>query len=160
MASQAGGQPGQIEITSLPLPQLQELKTQLDAELTHLSNSFQSLRTAQSKFRDCLVSITNGINKSTAEKPLLVPLTSSLYVPGRLTDSEHVLVDVGTGYFIEKEVKSAGEFYERKVKDLGDSLRDLEGVIQGKAQNVRVVEEVMRVKVLNQQESEGKGKGA
>lgn len=89
-----------------------------------------------------------------------MPLTSSLYVPGRLTDSEHVLVDVGTGYFVEKEVKSAGEFYERKVKDLGDSLRDLEGVIQGKAQNVRVVEEVMRVKVLNQQESEGKGKGA
>ncbi|KAF2856105.1 Prefoldin-domain-containing protein [Plenodomus tracheiphilus IPT5] len=159
MASQVP-QPGQIEITSLPLPRLQDLKSQLDAELTHLSSSFQSLRTAQSKFRDCLLSLHNGISVSTASKPLLVPLTSSLYVPGRLTDAEKVLVDVGTGFFVEKDVKTAEEFYERKVKDLGDSLRDLEEVIQGKAQNVRVVEEVMRVKVLNQQESEGKGKGS
>ncbi|CBX92582.1 hypothetical protein IAQ61_006029 [Plenodomus lingam] len=160
MASQSSAQPGQIEITSLPLPQLRDLKSQLDAELTHLSNSFTSLRTAQSKFRDCLSSLANGINTNAAAKPLLVPLTSSLYVPGQLTDAEHVLVDVGTGFFVEKDVKGAEAFYERKVKDLGESLRDLEGVIQGKAQNVRVVEEVMRVKVLSQQEDEGKGKGS
>ncbi|CAO2650382.1 Nn.00g016740.m01.CDS01 [Neocucurbitaria sp. VM-36] len=151
-----GGQPGQIEITSLPVPQLQELKTQLDAELTHLSTSFQSLRTAQSKFRDCLTSISVGLTTATSQKPLLVPLTSSLYVPGKLTDHEHVLVDVGTGFFVEKDIPGAKDFYERKVKDLGESLKDLESVIQGKAQNVRVVEEVIRVKVMNQQE-ENKG---
>jgi prefoldin alpha subunit len=151
----------QVDLTSLPVPQLQELKTQLDAELTHLSNSFQSLRTAQSKFRDCLLSISNGLTASTAEKPLLVPLTSSLYVPGKLTDHEHVLVDVGTGFFVEKDITGAKDFYERKVKDLGDSLKDLEGVVQQKAQNVRVVEEVIRLKVMNaQQEQEGKGKGS
>lgn len=87
-------------------------------------------------------------------------MTSSLYVPGRLTDHEHVLVDVGTGFFVEKDVAGAKDFYERKVKDLGDSLRDLESVIQGKAQNVRVVEEVMRVKVMNAQEAKGEDKGS
>jgi prefoldin alpha subunit len=85
-----------------------------------------------------------------------VPLTSSLYVPGKLTDSENVLVDVGTGFFVEKSTKDAGDFYNRKVKDLGDSLKDLEGVINNKANNVRVVEEVIRVKVLNGQEQGGK----
>lgn len=86
-------------------------------------------------------------------------MTSSLYVPGRLTDAEHVLVDVGTGFFVEKDVASAKDFYERKVKDLEGSLKDLEGVIQGKAQNVRVVEEVIRVKVLNEQQQQQKGEG-
>lgn len=72
-----------------------------------------------------------------------------------------MLVDIGTGFFVEKDVPGATDFYERKVKDLGDSLKDLESVIQGKAQNVRVVEEVMRVKVLNAQEAEGgEGKGS
>ena len=142
-------------MTSLPVPQLQELKTKLDAELTHLSNSFQSLRTAQSKFRDCLTSIASGVSAATAEKPLLVPLTSSLYVPGKLADHEHVLVDVGTGFFVEKDIPGAKDFYERKVKDLGDSLKDLEAVIDGKARNVRVVEEVIRVKVLSAQEAKG-----
>ena len=35
-------------------------------------------------------------------KPILVPLTTSLYVPGRLADSENVIVDVGTGFYVEK----------------------------------------------------------
>lgn len=34
-------------------------------------------------------------------KKMLVPLTASLYVPGTLDDADKVLVDVGTGYFIE-----------------------------------------------------------
>jgi prefoldin alpha subunit len=147
-----------VDVTTLPVPQLQELKTQLDRELEHLTTSFQSLRTAQAKFRDCLTSIANGLSPSTAEKPLLVPLTSSLYVPGRLTDHEHVLVDVGTGYFIEKDIPAAKDFYERKVKDLQDSLKDLEGVVNSKAQNVRVVEEVIRLKVMNAQETKTDGK--
>lgn len=80
-----------------------------------------------------------------------MPLTSSLYVPGKLTDAENVLIDIGTGYFVEKSRKDAEDFYERKVKDLGESMKALEQVVQGKANNVRVVEEVIRVKVLEGQ---------
>lgn len=36
------------------------------------------------------------------EKPILVPLTSSLYVPGTLADTDNVIVDVGTGFYVEK----------------------------------------------------------
>jgi prefoldin alpha subunit len=44
-----------------------------------------------------------------------VPLTGSLYVPGTIADSNEVLVDVGTGYFVGKSVPAAGEFIGRKV---------------------------------------------
>ncbi len=52
-------------------------------------------------------SINDGVvgsaKKGTQGKDeILVPLTSSLYVKGRLADREHVLVDVGTGYYVEK----------------------------------------------------------
>jgi prefoldin alpha subunit len=33
---------------------------------------------------------------------VLVPLLSSLYVPGKLGDTTHVIVDVGTGYYVRK----------------------------------------------------------
>lgn len=33
---------------------------------------------------------------------ILVPLTTSLYVPGTLADKEKVIVDVGTGFYVEK----------------------------------------------------------
>jgi hypothetical protein len=40
--------------------------------------------------------------KENDEKPILVPLTSSLYVPGKMADIDTYMVDVGTGYFVEK----------------------------------------------------------
>lgn len=36
------------------------------------------------------------------DKTILVPLTNSLYVPGKLCDTENVVVDVGTGYYVKK----------------------------------------------------------
>lgn len=69
-----------------------------------------------------------------------------------------MLVDVGTGFFVEKDIAGAKDFYERKVKDLQDSLKDLEVVVNSKAQNVRVVEEVIRLKVMNAQEQESQNK--
>jgi prefoldin alpha subunit len=48
----------------------------------------------------------------------MVPLTSSLYVPGRMDDSSKVLVEVGAGYFIEENVEKAKEYCERKSKNL------------------------------------------
>jgi prefoldin alpha subunit len=33
---------------------------------------------------------------------ILVPLTTSLYVPGKLADREKVIVDIGTGFYVEK----------------------------------------------------------
>ena len=34
------------------------------------------------------------------DKEILVPLTGSMYVPGKLSDPEKVIVDVGTGYVV------------------------------------------------------------
>lgn len=37
-----------------------------------------------------------------AERGVLVPLTNSLYVRGELSDPTRVIVDVGTGFYVEK----------------------------------------------------------
>ena len=87
----------------------------------------------------------------------MVPLTTSLYVPGTLADPENVIVDVGTGFYVEKvgefylfagcktdseqSTKDASKFYEAKVEELGASLKDLEAIVQGKSNNLRVVED-------------------
>lgn len=84
----------------------------------------------------------------------MVPLTNSLYVSGELTSTETVLVDVGTGFMIEKNLKSAEKFYNAKVKELGDNLKELEGIVQSKQMNVRTIEEVLRQKIMAAQ-SEG-----
>lgn len=77
-----------------------------------------------------------------------MPLTSSLYVPGKLSSTTHVLVDVGTGFYVEKSVADAQSFYAKKIEELGKNIKDLENIVNGKANNLRVVEEVLRSKML------------
>ena len=60
-----------------------------------------SLFSATRSFHGVLVDVFFFCGSASAGKKLLVPLTASLYVPGTLDDAEKVLVDVGTGYFIE-----------------------------------------------------------
>lgn len=46
---------------------------------------------------------------------IIVPMTSSLYVKGTLGEVDKVLVDVGTGYFVEKNIEEADDYFRRKV---------------------------------------------
>ena len=76
-------------------------------------------------------------------------MTSSLYVPGTLKNAGKVLVDVGTGYYIEKVVSlcivpitlqsssDAIKFYGTKVEYLDKNMTDLEKVVGGKASNTK-----------------------
>lgn len=68
-------------------------------------------------------------------------MTNSLYVKGKLSQPDRVIVDVGTGFYVEKDVKSAADFYEDKVKVLDVNIKDLEAIVQGKGNNLRMVEE-------------------
>ncbi len=94
-----------------------------------------------------------------ADKPILVPLTSSLYVPGKIADTEHVIVDVGTGFYVEKGTADAQTFYNGKVEELGKNMKDLENIVNGKANNLRMVEEVLRQKMAQENSSQAGGSG-
>ncbi|WEW55850.1 subunit of tubulin prefoldin [Emydomyces testavorans] len=145
---------GAVDITTLSVPQLRALQTRLSSELEHLTTSHAKLRTAQSKFRECIRSINDGLAANAAGKraeekrEILVPLTNSLYVKGQLADREKVIVDVGTGFYVEKSTSKATEFYNGKVEELQANLRDLEKVLQAKSTNLRVIEDVLRQKLL------------
>lgn len=91
------------------------------------------------------------------EHPLLLPLTTSLYVPGTLSSSSTVLIDIGTGFFVEKSTADARRFYEGKVAELHRSLGEIEKVVGGKEGNLRVVEEVLRGKVMQEQQGQAGG---
>ncbi|EME49058.1 hypothetical protein DOTSEDRAFT_49390 [Dothistroma septosporum NZE10] len=156
----AAGQGQQIDLATLPPQQLSQVKKQLDDEVQHLTNSYQNLRTAQQKFRDCVTSIKHGVAHSVKDKPLLVPLTSSLYVPGTLGDETNVLVDVGTGFYVEKSTTDAETFYNGKIDELGKNIKDLENIVNSKANNLRLVEEVLRQKMIAQQQSGQASAGA
>ncbi|KAJ1333835.1 prefoldin alpha subunit [Microdochium nivale] len=140
-----------INLDTLSVQQLSQVKKQLDEEIEHLTSSFTQLHAAQAKFRECLRCVgapkPGGSPALQNDKSVLVPLTNSLYVRGTLTNANHVLVDVGTGFYIEKSIESAAQFYQSKVTQVGGSLKELEAIVQGKTNNVRLIEDVLRQKM-------------
>ncbi|KAF5973333.1 prolyl-tRNA synthetase [Fusarium coicis] len=138
----------QVNLDALEPQQLAQVKKQLDEELEHLTTSFAQLHAAQNKFKDCLQCVRSRAAAPEGSNSVLVPLTNSLYVRGELTDADTVLVDVGTGFLVEKKLKSAEKFYESKVEELGNNLKDLEVIVQRKQTNARTIEEVLRQKIM------------
>ncbi|KAK0374709.1 prefoldin [Colletotrichum costaricense] len=140
-----------INLETLDTQQLSQVKKQLEEELEHLTNSFAQLHSAQSRFKECLRCVKARPGAGDGDKSVLVPLTNSLYVRGELSDPKHVIVDVGTGFYVEKDTESAERFYEAKVQNLMNNIQDLEVIVQRKTLNVRSVEDVLRQKVLQSQ---------
>ncbi|RPB25743.1 Prefoldin alpha subunit [Terfezia boudieri ATCC MYA-4762] len=147
-SSKDAGKQQLVDLSSLSAQNLSSVKQQLDEELQHLTDSFAKLRTAQSKFQECIKTIQTGVSPDVEGKTILIPLTSSLYVPGSLTSVDTVIVDIGTGYYIEKSTTDAQAFYKNKVDSIQQNIIDLEKIITQKSQNVRIVEEVLRQKML------------
>lgn len=152
----------QLDLTTLPLPSLSQLQSRLSSDLTHLSTSHTRLRQAQIQFQSCLHSLSHipSPTSTTTTSSLLIPLTTSLYVPATPSSRKPntVLVDVGTGYYIEKNIPDAKVFYEKKVKELDGNLSDIERVVGQKSGDLRSVEDVLRMRVLAEQEA-GQGQG-
>ncbi|KAK2510724.1 hypothetical protein Q9233_017478 [Columba guinea] len=144
MAAQA------VNVAELPLPQLELLKGQLDQpppqEVEFLSSSIAQLKVVQTKYveaKDCL----NVLNKSNEGKDLLVPLTSSMYVPGKLSDVERVLIDIGTGYYVEKTADDARDFFKRKIDFLTKQMEKIQPALQEKHAMKQAVVEMMSQKI-------------
>ncbi|XP_026069060.1 prefoldin subunit 5-like [Carassius auratus] len=147
-----------VNLTELSLSQLEGLKTQLDQETEFLSSSIGQLKVVQTKYVEAKESL-NVLNKSNEGKELLVPLTSSMYVPGKLNDVDHVLVDVGTGYFVEKKVEDGKEFFKRKIDFLTKQIEKIQPALQEKHAMKQAVVEVMNMKLQQLQSQQASQSG-
>ena len=83
-------------------------------------------------------------------KQVLVPLTGSMYVPGQLANPDKVVVDIGTGYYVEKSSKKAKEYFDRKVKFVTENMERVQGIGNEKAKIRELVMDVMQEKLRAQ----------
>ena len=79
---------------------------------------------------------------------MLVPITSSLFVPGETAPLDNVLVDVGTGYWIEKSVDDAEAFLQRKMALIEQQANNVQNAAQFKQRNLQQTVDVMNRKVM------------
>ena len=126
-----------VDITKVPPQQLVELAKAIEEEVRQLTNHYQQLVAATKKFDDSKGILAYMTTKA-QDREVMVPLTSSLYVPG-VMESTNVLVEAGAGYFIEKDCAGANEYCTRKEKSLSDSTKKVGELIQTKKMQLNKV---------------------
>lgn len=150
MAATADKTGQEINLNSLNVQQLKSLHDQLGQEIELLSNSMAALKQAQSKYAESKNAL-KAISPENVGTNMMVPLTGSLYVPGQLADGEKVLVDIGTGYYAEKRVPDAEEFFKRKVEYLKQQMEKVQPTLQNKFESRQVIGELLNVRMAAQQ---------
>lgn len=108
----------------MSVEQLKAIKEQTDLEVNLLQDSLNNIRTATSRLESASTALHDLSLRPQGAK-MLVPLTASLYVPGSLDDAHNVLVDIGTGYFVEKTMDEGKDYCERKINLLKSNFDQL-----------------------------------
>lgn len=80
---------------------------------------------------------------------ILVPLTGSIYVQGNVVNKDKFLVDVGTGFFVEKDSKGAIDLFNRKVTFLNVQIEKYVKMVQEK---MFLRDNIMQVMHIKQQQ--------
>merc|ERR1711998_368756 len=149
-------QEGNVGIDQLPPDQLNQIKKQLEGEVEEFTKSIISLKYALGKYEESNESLA-AITPENAGKRMLVPLTNSLYVPGSLGSAETVLVDIGTGYLVEKPPDKAKEFFQRKKEFCTENIGKVQQMLAMKKKNLEQVTIVLNAKVASQTGAQNAG---
>lgn len=66
----------------------------------------------------------------------MVPLTSSMHVRGELSRPGRVLLDVGTGYFVDVSAERGADYCRRKIEYVKTKLDEIGAVMGSRRQAV------------------------
>ena len=143
---------GGIDPDTLSLDQLSQLKVQEENKLTAVTQHYGQLRAAAARYNASKKAVLElkKANESQEEKEMMVPLTSSLYVPGVMKPEANrkVMVELGTGFYAEKELSDAISFIDRKVALIQKNSDNVLKIIQGTKKNVDSITMTMQGKLI------------
>ncbi|GFS70439.1 prefoldin subunit 5 [Trichonephila clavipes] len=70
-----------------------------------------------------------------------------MYVPGELDETQKVIIDIGTGYYVEKKIPDAIDYFKRKVKFVTTQIEKVQQIMKEKLIAREVVIETMESKI-------------
>lgn len=147
MSSPEVSPPNTINLDEMSLEELNQLKQQEENRFSSLMTRFQQFRGAAARL-NASMSAVSEITPASEGREVLVPLTESVYVPGKLRDSNKFLVELGTGFYAEKSSKETKGFLERKLKIVDANSENLTKAISATRQNIEQVSMAMQGKML------------
>lgn len=131
-----------MNVYNLPVEQLQGLKEQMDNDIRSLGAAYDALHNGRTRYLDnhdvvesyqklCKDISADDSNPASAaaSKEMFVCMTSSLFVRGTLVPQDKLIVDVGTGYFLEQSTDCAKKYFVSRAAQLSENIDSIEKTI-------------------------------
>lgn len=125
-----------LDLDKRSIEELNNLKQQEETHLEVIKSHFKTMRISAAKLLASKNALTT-IDPSHEGAELLIPLTESLYVPGKMRDVRKVIVDLGTGFYVEKENQKAVDFLDRKWKLVEENSKQIMKAINETKRNLK-----------------------
>lgn len=69
---------------------------------------------------------------------MMVPMTTSVYQRGELADQNRFIIDVGAGYFIERNFEACQKYFGERVKAVGSEAEKLASLLQSRQNTLEI----------------------
>ena len=136
----------EVPLEKLSIDQLNYVGRQIEQEISNYSSSYSSLKIAYNKFLDNKEYINDL--KTYQDKEILVPMTSSLYVPGKCADVKKVTVEIGANFYVETTIEKAEKFCDRKLEFIKKNMDNIDELIKNKNEQMNAVNQQLIEKQL------------
>jgi len=136
-----------INLDSMSLEELHQLQQREENRLQMLTNQFAQLRQVAARIQASKRAVTD-LEQATEATPVMVPLTESVYVPGKLQDPNQLLVELGTGYYCEKTTSETNDILDRKLKLVDSNSSTVSEAVGVTRQNLQTIQMTMQGKLL------------
>ena len=136
----------EVPLEKLSIDQLNYVGRQIEQDISNYSSYYSSLRIAHNKFLDNKEYINDL--KPYEDKEILVPMTSSLYIPGKCVDVKRVTIEIGANFFIETTIDKAEKFCDRKLESIKKNMNNIDELIKNKNEQLNAVNQHLIEKQL------------
>lgn len=145
--------PDQVQLETLPPQQLMELREGINNDIQRMGEGIQTLSRATGTFANTKRAVEE-LGASAEGQAIMLPLTSSLYVPGEIADVTSVMVDIGTGYYVEMSVSAAKDYCERRMKTLQDDVQGITTNLRERQNMLMHVQSILAEKMQLQRQAQ------
>ncbi|KAH8276781.1 probable prefoldin subunit 5 [Drosophila bipectinata] len=141
----APGKAEMIDLTKLSPDQLMQIKQEFEQEMSNIQDSLSTLHSCKAKYAGSKEALET-FQPDWENRQILVPLTSSMYVPGRVKDLNNFVIDIGTGYYIEKDLEGSKDYFKRRVEYVQEQIEKIEKIHLQKTRFLNSVIAVLELK--------------
>lgn len=127
----------EVPMEKLTIEQLSYVGKQIEQEINSYSSYYTSLRVVYNKFLDNKDYIKDLMTYK--DKEILVPMTSSLYIPGKCSDVKKITIEIGGNFFVETTLEKADKFCDRKLETVQKSMDKIDEIIKTKSDQLNAV---------------------